>query len=249
MSVHYALDSLVVRGRRMFGWGFCLDTDTPSSKARCALRWRTGVATTWPCYRAATAKTLPACIPAWITQAGPGSWCRPCCRRRRPTESPPCVSVVPASGSSWRCPASRGLCPSQAIPLRSVWRRFGQVARERGIGAALVAALRGGVQRLVARREHGLEWTDRGHEAPCSSSTMAWAAGPPLPRGEGGGVARRGQARGGREPADQHARFPRRSARGRRARRAVFPDAGGAVGATRGRRCGGARDQQPRRFR
>ena len=29
MSVHYALDSLVVRGRRMFGWGFCLDTDTP----------------------------------------------------------------------------------------------------------------------------------------------------------------------------------------------------------------------------
>lgn len=154
MSVHYALDSLVVRGRRMFGWGFCLDTDTPLEQGTLRLALADGsrhdVALLPGGYREDLARLHPG-----VDHAGGAGF-----MVQAMLPSPPANGVATLRfrrAGEWIELALPGFpgafAPPQAIPLRSVWRRFGQVARERGIGAALVAALRGGVQRLVARRE------------------------------------------------------------------------------------------------
>lgn len=183
MSLHYSLDSLTVRGCRVFGWGFCLDTATVLEEGRLCVpladgrwyeihllpggyredlvRWQPDVP-----HAGGAGFMVQAILPA------PPVSGEARLRFRRAGE----WVELPLTGFP------EAFAPPQTIPMASVHRRFWQVWRQRGALAALIAGLRGGVRRLARLRSH---------------KRRRWPAHPVLilDHGMGGGAARYGESR------------------------------------------------------
>mgnify|MGYP001627283211 CR=1 FL=1 len=182
MTCHYSLDSLAVRGCRLFGWGFCLDPLSELKDGKLLLplvdgRWheiallpggyREDLVLSFPDvpHAGAAGFMLRATLPA----SPAGGEAKLCFRRAEEWIELP----LPGFPDAFALP--------QTIPVRSVFQRFLQIRRQRGWGAALKAALRGGMQRLAGLRMLNVRW-------PTRSVIL-------LDHGMGGGATRYGESR------------------------------------------------------
>lgn len=186
VSLHYSLDSLMVRGRRLFGWGFCLDTDSALEDGKLLLPLMDGrrheVALLPLGYREDLVRIHPG-----VDHAGGAGF-----MVQAILPSPPAKGVATLrfhrAGEVLELALPGfpdAFAPPQAISLRSVWHRFGQIWRERGAAAGLVAAVRGGFQRLASLPQR----------QPLSAGSWPEAAVLVLDHGMGGGANRYRESR------------------------------------------------------
>lgn len=158
MSLHYSLDSIRVKERRLFGWGFGLDTTTPLIDGRLVVPLVDGSEHEVPLLPGGYREDLVLAYPAAAHAGGAGFMVqavlpkaiRPGTARlefRRPA-GPLLSFELPRFPEAYS--------PPEAIPFRSVFHRFAQVRAERGLAAAMVSAFRGAFTRLqaVRRRRH-----------------------------------------------------------------------------------------------
>lgn len=186
VSLHYSLDSLMVRGHRLFGWGFCLDTDSVLEGGTLHLPLRDGrrheVALLPGGYREDLVRIHPGVDHAggsgFMVQAMlPSPPARGVATLRFQRAGEVIELALPGFPDAY--------APPQAIPLRSTWRRFGQIWRERGGTSALVAAIRGASQRLASLRS----------AQPLKADRWAKASVLVLDHGMGGGANRYRESR------------------------------------------------------
>lgn len=154
MSLHYSLDSLLVRGRRIFGWGFCLDTSGALRCGELVVRMVDGRSHALAVLPGGYREDLVAAHPEVPHAGGAGFLVQAVLPQPAATGSA-MLRFQRADGSVLEIPLEEfphAYAPPQAIGLRAVWHRFGQVRRQRGLLAALSAAARGLRQRMEERR-------------------------------------------------------------------------------------------------
>lgn len=182
MSLHYSLDSIRVKERRLFGWGFGLDTGGPLSGGRLVVKLVDGSEHEVPLLPGGYREDLVLAYPSATHAGGAGFMVQT-------------VLPMPLKSGTARLELRRldgrllslelprfpeAYAPPEAIPFRSVFHRFAQVRAERGLAAALVSAFRGALARIQAVRR-------RRHSPPTSVANETTIV---LDHGMGGGANR-----------------------------------------------------------
>ena len=179
MSRHYSLDSLVVRGHRVFGWGFCLDDAVPLPVKFLRVPLEGGETTDIPVFPSGHRADLVSAFPASSHAGSSGFMVNG--RLSKAITRGSAGLVLEGWGEVLPLPGfPEAYAPATDVPLRRGWARFMELGRQRGWPAALASGLRG----LMRRAQQSIQ--------PDAASTAAGAKGAVvvLDHGMGGGANR-----------------------------------------------------------
>ncbi|MFN3842944.1 MAG: glycosyltransferase [Rehaibacterium terrae] len=150
-GIRFSLDSLTVRGQRLFGWGFCLDPSGPLDACELRLRLADGREQIVPCFTSGMRDDLIQAYPD-IAHAGAAGFMVQALLPSRLAQG------TPAQFVGWRagveaCRITLGdfpeaYAPPELLPLGHGGRRLLKVIRQRGVAAAARSLLRGIRDRL-----------------------------------------------------------------------------------------------------
>jgi len=148
MSPRYSLDSVVVRGRRIFGWGFCLGMDRPIRVRSLRLPLQAGGSIDLDVLASGLRQDLADAFPAVPQAAGSGFMVTG--RLPSPIGRGTAFLVIAGSGECLPLPGfPDAYVPATDLPVHRGWARFRAIARQRGWREALAASWRGVGRRLA----------------------------------------------------------------------------------------------------
>lgn len=142
MKRHYALDSIVVRGRRVFGWGFCLGEDAPLAVRSLRVPLDGGGVHDLEALPGGHRADLVAAFPQ-SPHAGASGFMM---YGRLPAAAARGAAslVLEPTGDLLPLPDfPDAYVPATDVPVHRGWSRLRSIARQRGWGEALLAAIRG----------------------------------------------------------------------------------------------------------
>lgn len=147
MTRHYSLDSIVVRGRRIFGWGFCLDRQRPIRVRSLRMPLEDGGSFDLDVYASGSRPDLSEAFADVPHAAGSGFMVT----GRLPAPVGRGTAELILVGGE-RLPLPRfpeAYVPATDLSVHRGWARVKAIARQRGWMGALVATI-GGVRRRIA---------------------------------------------------------------------------------------------------
>lgn len=143
MSRHrYSLDSVVVRGRRIFGWGFCLDPERAVKVRSLRLPLESGGSFDLDVHASGLREDLAEAFPGSPHAAGSGFMVT----GRLPSSVGRGTACLVLAGSGECLPLPgfpEAYVPATDLPMHRGWARFRAIVRQRGWRDALAAAWRG----------------------------------------------------------------------------------------------------------
>lgn len=181
MTRHYSLDSLRVRERRIFGWGFCLDPSVPLTEGRLVVQLADGREHAIALLPGGYREDLVAAYPD-VPHAGASGFMVQAKLPDRIAAGVARLEYLTPSGDGVVLSLPRfpdAYAPPEAIRLGDMAHRFRQVWGERGLVAALRAVARGAGRRFAAIRR-------RRDESPSPTADAVIV----LDHGMGGGANR-----------------------------------------------------------
>jgi len=148
MKRRYSLDSVVVRGRRIFGWGFCLDPERSVKVRSLRLPLEGGGSFDLDVYASGLRDDLAEAFPGVPHAAGAGFMVT----GRLPSPVGRGTASLVLAGSSECLPLPgfpEAYVPATDLPMHRGWDRFRAIARQRGWREAFAAAWRGVGRRIA----------------------------------------------------------------------------------------------------
>lgn len=179
MSRHYSLDSIVVRGRRVFGWGFCLDEAGPVRVRSLRLPIQGGGTADVAAFPSGHRADLTAAFPD-ARSAGMSGFM---VHGRLPADVARGEARLVLDPSGEVLPLPRfpeAYSPATDVPVHRGWSRLVAVARQRG----WIAALRAGLSGLKRRARQSVQPDLRALAATVKGAIVL------LDHGMGGGANR-----------------------------------------------------------
>lgn len=148
MSRHYSLDSIVIRGRRIFGWGFHLDTERPVLATALRVPLAAGgmheIGLMPSGFRADLAEAFPG-----VAHAGFAGFMVSGLLPSPPANGKAFLLLDVEQGESGLPGFPDAYMPAVKIPIRGAHARFLGIARQRGWREAFRASLAGAYRRLL----------------------------------------------------------------------------------------------------
>lgn len=148
MNRRYSLDSVVVRGRRIFGWGFCLDPEQAIKVRSLRLPLEGGGSFDLDVHASGLRQDLAEAFPDFPEAAGAGFMVT----GQLPSTVGRGTAFLVLAGSGQCLPLPgfpEAYVPATDLPMHRGWARFRAIARQRGWREAVAAAWRGVGRRLT----------------------------------------------------------------------------------------------------
>ena len=148
MSRHYSLDSVVVRGHRIFGWGFCLDVERPLQVRSLRVPLEGGGVCDLDVHASGSRADLREAFPQAAHAAGAGFMITG--RLPAPVAHGTAALVLMGSGECLPLPGfPEAYLPATDLPVHRGWTRLRAIAKQRGWVSAVVAAVSGLRRRIT----------------------------------------------------------------------------------------------------